>query len=53
MDFDTKWITVERKSFTDEMEAEIWMINNCLENGFYRLENNLYVVYESIPDMED
>lgn len=35
-----------RAHFLDEMEAELWMMNNVLENGFYEKKGEWYTVYE-------
>lgn len=40
------WNVVELKTFSDEMKAEAWMVDNCLENGFYRSVNGKFVVFE-------
>lgn len=36
-----------KAQFKDEMKAEKWMVENVLENGFYRkMSDGWYVVFE-------
>ncbi len=37
-----------KATFNTESEAETYMLNNVLENGFYRSHNSKYIVYEWI-----
>ena len=46
----TTWIKVLRAVFDDEMEADNYMIEYCMNNGFYRSEQGRYKVYEWIEE---
>jgi hypothetical protein len=43
------WDAVELRGFTDEMEAESFMMENVLETGFYKKVGDKFVVYEWQP----
>ena len=42
------WKQVRRGAFPDELQAESFMMDNCLENGFYRHIGDEWVVYEMV-----
>ncbi len=44
----TRIISIERSRFKDENEADKFMVENCLENGFYDSSGNEFIVYERV-----
>ena len=46
------WTIEKVGEFTEELKAEEFMMNHYLENGFYRKENQMFMVYTELATID-